>query len=240
MAAFRVENYGDSELARRFGVTRYPAIFVGDVLVATPKDFGFYGEGEGGGQGRYAPLLSAASHERFRGDLRRVIELVAGGRSDEARAVAAPAADPAGAVTLPARLAGETVDGRRFDRTSFVGKVVVVEHWATWCPPCRGSLAWLTELQRRHPDDLAVVAVAMESDPDDVKTMAAEIGPGLLWTLATDDLRRALGDPGAVPALTLFDREGRLVGDYLGAAPGLREEVEAELARLLAPRPAGP
>ena len=42
-----VENYGESELAKRFGVTRYPAIFVDDVLVATPKDFGFYGKGEG-------------------------------------------------------------------------------------------------------------------------------------------------------------------------------------------------
>jgi len=37
----RVENYGESELAKRFGVTRYPAIFVDDVLVATPNDFGF-------------------------------------------------------------------------------------------------------------------------------------------------------------------------------------------------------
>ena len=65
-ARFVVENYGESELARRFGVKRYPAIFVDDLLVATPKDFGFYGKGEGEGGGRYAPLKSAASHERLR------------------------------------------------------------------------------------------------------------------------------------------------------------------------------
>ena len=51
-----VENYGDSELAKRFGVKRYPAIFVDDVLVATPKDFGWFGTGEGKDEGRYAPL----------------------------------------------------------------------------------------------------------------------------------------------------------------------------------------
>ena len=45
-ARFVSENYGDSKLARRFGVTHYPAIFVDDVLVATPSDFGFYGKGE--------------------------------------------------------------------------------------------------------------------------------------------------------------------------------------------------
>jgi len=81
LAAYRppasIEKYGEfiaasaalkeaRELARRFGVTRYPAMFVDDVLVATPKDFGFYGKGEGGGEGRYAPLKSAASHERLR------------------------------------------------------------------------------------------------------------------------------------------------------------------------------
>ena len=61
-----VENYGDSPLAKRFGVTRYPAIFVDDVLVAKPKDFGFYGKGEGAGDGRYTPLKSAQAHQRLR------------------------------------------------------------------------------------------------------------------------------------------------------------------------------
>ncbi len=92
-ARFVVENYGESALARRFGVTRYPAIFVGDVLVATPKDFGFYGRGEGAGDGRYTPLRSAASHERFRADLSRMIELVLAGRKAEARRHAALAAN---------------------------------------------------------------------------------------------------------------------------------------------------
>jgi hypothetical protein len=60
-ARFVEENYGESELAKRFGVRRYPAIFVNDVLVATPKDFGFYGSGEGENNGRYAPIREAAS-----------------------------------------------------------------------------------------------------------------------------------------------------------------------------------
>ena len=76
-ARFVVENYGDSELARRYGVTRYPAIFVDDLLVATPYDFGFYGnDGALKSGGRYAPLQTAASHERFRADLTRMIDLI--------------------------------------------------------------------------------------------------------------------------------------------------------------------
>src|SRR6185436_20463320 len=99
-AKFVVENYGDSALAKRFGVTRYPALFVDDVLVATPNDFGFYGRGEKEGGGRYAPLKSAEAHERLRADLTRMIDLILAGKKDAARAQAAPAA-AAEIATLP-------------------------------------------------------------------------------------------------------------------------------------------
>ena len=95
-ARFVAENYGDSELAKRFGVKRYPAIFVDDVLVATPKDFGWFGKGEGKDEGRYAPLKSAASHERFRADLARMLQLVLAGETASARAQAASPVDPSG------------------------------------------------------------------------------------------------------------------------------------------------
>jgi hypothetical protein len=90
---FVSENYGESQLAKRFGVTRYPAIFVDDILVATPNDFGFYGKGEAESGGRYAPLRSAAAHEHFRSDLSAMIQLVLDDRKDAARARAAPAPD---------------------------------------------------------------------------------------------------------------------------------------------------
>jgi len=87
---FVSENYGDSALAKRFGVTRYPAIFVDDVLVATPNDFGFYCPGEKERGGRYAPLKSAEAHQRFRADLTRMIDLLLAGDKDAARAQASP------------------------------------------------------------------------------------------------------------------------------------------------------
>src|SRR5205085_6508887 len=92
-ARFVVENYGNSKLAKRFGVTRYPAIFVDDVLAATPNDFGFYGRGEGEKQARYAPLRSAQAHERFRSDLTDMIQLLLAGQKDAARAAASPPAE---------------------------------------------------------------------------------------------------------------------------------------------------
>jgi len=229
-ARFVSENYGDSELARRFGVTRYPAIFVDDVLVATPDDFGFYGKGRAEEGGRYAPLKSAATHERFRADLKRMITLVLAGRKETVRAQAAPAR-AAGIAAMPAVTFTDL--GKTWSRDDLAGRVALVELWATWCPPCRGTLAWLGELKKRHGDRLLIVAVAVQSRETDVRRLTAELKLPLVFTVGTPDLVRAFGDVSAVPTLLLFDRDGRAAATFYGAPPTLHAEAEAALALLL-------
>jgi thiol-disulfide isomerase/thioredoxin len=228
---FVVENYGESALAKRYGVTRYPAIFVDDVLVATPKDFGFYGKGEGQAGGRYAPLKSAQAHERFRADLTRMVELVLAGKKDAARAQAAPGA-PADVAQLPA-FTLEDLDGRPIAAGDLAGRAVLVEFWATWCPPCRPTLSWLGDLKKRHGEDLVVLALAVESDEADVRRIAGELDLPLRWAMATPEAARAFGDVSAVPTLLLFDRKGRAAGAFYGAPPGLHAEAEAKIAGVL-------
>jgi thiol-disulfide isomerase/thioredoxin len=230
-ARFVVENQGQSELAKRFGVTRYPAIFVDDVLVATPNDFGFYGNAKGVTGGRYAPVKSAASHERFRADLTRMIELILAGRKDTARAEAAAATEAGGIAAFPAVTITD-LDGKTLSRADLAGRPVLVDLWATWCPPCRATLNWLGELKRRHGERVAVVIIAVESPEADVRRFAGELGVPLVWTMGTPDLVRAFGDVSAVPTLLMFDAEGRAAGTFYGAPPGLHAEAEAKLAAL--------
>jgi thiol-disulfide isomerase/thioredoxin len=234
---FVAENYGESELARRFGVTRYPAIFVDDVLVATPSDFGFYGRGQKEEGGRYAPLKSAAAHARFRDDLGRMIDLLLAGRKDDARAVAAPSASVQ-VEALPA-FALTGLDGRPVSRDEMAGRVVLVEFWATWCPPCRGTLAWLGEVQKRHGEDLVVLAIAVESEEKDVRRIAAELSIPVRWAVGTAAVARAFGDVSAVPTLLLYDRQGRAAGAFYGAPPGLHEAAEKAIVAAAAAGPPG-
>jgi thiol-disulfide isomerase/thioredoxin len=228
---FVSENYGDSELAKRFGVTRYPAIFVDDILVATPNDFGFYGKGEAEGGGRYTPLKSASSHERFRADLAHMITLVLAGRKDVARAEAAPAKAPE-IDTLPA-LTFTDLEGKSWSRADLAGRAVLVEFWATWCPPCRGTLGWLGDLKKRHGDRVTVVAVAVQSEESNVRRLVTDLNLPLVWTIATPELARAFGDVSAVPTLLMFGGDGRTVSTFYGAPPTLHAEAEAALAALL-------
>ena len=230
-ARFVVENYGASELAQRFGVTRYPALFVDDVLVAKPKDFGFYGKGEGAGDGRYTPFKSAASHERFRTDLTRMIQLLIEGRKDAARAAAATPDGPELAA-MPA-FSLTDLEGKPLGRDELRGRVVLVEFWATWCPPCRGTLGWLGELKRRYGDRVAVLAVAIESEEADVRQLAKDLGAPLRFAMGTPEMARAFGDVTAVPTLFVFDGEGRTAGAYYGAPPDLHPAAEGRLKALV-------
>ena len=233
-AKFVSENYGESELAKRFGVTFYPVIFVDDVLVATPKDF-FNMDPKAAG--RYIPFQRAESHERFRADLTRMIDLILAGRKDAARAEAAPGTMQA-VPSLPA-ISLTDLDGRALSRADLAGRVVLVEMWATWCPPCRGTLGWLGELKKRYGDRLAVLALAVQSEEAAVRKVARELKLPLTWAMGTPERVGLFGDVSAVPTLFLFDRDGRSAGAFYGAPPDLHEKAEEKIAALV-PDGAGP
>ena len=76
---------------------------------------------------------------------------------------------------------------------------MLVEFWATWCPPCRGTLRWLGDVAKRHGNRIAVVAIAVESDPADVRKLTAELRLPLRWAMGTPDVARAFGDVTSVP-----------------------------------------
>jgi thiol-disulfide isomerase/thioredoxin len=232
---FVSENYGESALAKKFGVTRYPAIFVDDILVATPNDFGFFGKGEGreGGGGRYSPLKSPAAHDRFRSDLTRMVDLVLAGRKDAARSEAAPAKETV-RVALP-EIALTDLEGKPLSRADLAGRVVLVEFWATWCPPCRSTLGWLGALKKTHGDRIAVLALAVESPDAEVRSLVAKLDLPLVWAVGTPERVRLFGDVSAVPTLLLYGTDGVSAGAFYGAPPDQHARVEAAIAALLAP-----
>jgi thiol-disulfide isomerase/thioredoxin len=201
------------------------------VLVATPKDFGFYGPGEGDTNGRYAPIREAAGQTRFRADLSKVISLILAGQTSAANAMAAPA--DTGEVTSLPPMSVTDLDGKPLTNADLAGRVVLVDFWATWCPPCRGTMAWLGTVKQRYGDRVAVVTFALESDEADVRRLAAELKLPFRWVMRTPEILKAFGDVSAVPTLLVFDASGLQAGAYYGSTPKLHDEADAKIATLL-------
>lgn len=225
------ENFGASKLAERFGVQRYPAVFVDDVLIARPRDFGYFGEGEK--DGRYAPWVRNPQNQaKFQADLTRMIELVLAGRKDEVnRERAAANAGPDQIATLP-DFSLTDLSGRRLGPEQVAGRLVMVEFWATWCPPCRSTLEWLGQVKRKYGDDVAILALAVESPEEQVRALASSLSPDIQWAISDAATARAFGDVVAVPTMLLFDRSGKTVRAVYGAPPDLHEQVEGALDAL--------
>jgi thiol-disulfide isomerase/thioredoxin len=221
--SFVNETFGASKLASRFGVKGYPAVFVDDVLVASPRDFGVFGGADG--SGRYAPWRNADSQTRFKEDLARMIDLILAGHK---RSLTQKQTAPAGALReigkMPRFLLSD-LSGQPIDVENLAGKLVVVEFWATWCVPCRSTLEWLADLKRKYGDTLAVVAVAVESPEGEVKTIAHSFSPDLHWAIADAPAAQLFGDITAVPTMFVFDKSGRTAKILYGAPPDLHQQV---------------
>jgi len=125
-------------------------------------------------------------------------------------------------------LAGEQVSLERWR-----GKVIVVNFWASWCPPCRDEIPGLVRTQRKFAaNGVQIVGIAFDSAAKS-RQAATELGinyPVLIAGLETIDLTRKLGNrAGGLPYTLVLDRQGVPVTTHLGILS------EADLERILAP-----
>ena len=108
------------------------------------------------------------------------------------------------------------------------GKVLIVNFWATWCPPCRVEIPQFIKVQEKYRSrGLVFVGVAVDKK-DAVRAYADEIGinyPVLLGDLEAIELSRKAGNRfGALPFTLILDRSGKIIATELGGLTQARLE----------------
>ena len=224
---FVSENWGSSRLAERYGIKKYPVVFVNEVLVAKPEDFGGWGQPTG----KYAPWKEAANHENFKKDITRMIDLTMRNRTKAAKAIRTQTDSISEITSLP-KISTQDLQGSLVESPNLAGKVVIVEFWATWCAPCRTTLGWLNDLKQRYGDNLEVLTMAVESDEAEVRKLAQALNLKTRVVMGTEAMAAAFGTINTVPTMFVFDQKGKTAMIYYGAPEDLHLKAERLLKSL--------
>jgi peroxiredoxin len=112
-----------------------------------------------------------------------------------------------------------TIDGDRFDLADQRGRIVLLNFWATWCPPCQQELPAVRDriwARFGARDDFALISVAREEAVDTVRRFLA--GHDYAWTFATDPDRAnfARYADAHIPRNYVIGRDGTIVYQSVG------------------------
>ncbi len=132
----------------------------------------------------------------------------------------------------PADVAPFTVkdlDGKTISSADLRGKVVLVNFWATWCPPCRAEIPDLIALQEKYKANLVVIGVSEdEIPPEEVKAFATAQKMNYPVVMANPELAAIFKGVAALPTTFVIDPQGKIQQRHVGLLHADTTELETQ------------
>lgn len=123
----------------------------------------------------------------------------------------------------------QTTDGKTLSLSDLKGKGVIVNFWATWCPPCRAEIPEMIALQKEYGEQFTFIGVAINDQEDRVKAFVAQ--KGLNYPVAMDNGLSAIygkliqGGLKSIPTSFAIDKNGNIVDVIVGMADKAKFEA---------------
>ncbi len=116
-------------------------------------------------------------------------------------------------VSAPLQISGV---GRTFALSSFKGKVVVLNFWATWCPPCVAEMPHFVGISNAYPDDVVVIGISMDESAEPVGPFLKKHKITYPVGMMNAGFEETFGQLPGIPATFILDRQMRIVKRVVG------------------------
>jgi thiol-disulfide isomerase/thioredoxin len=122
------------------------------------------------------------------------------------------------------------LDGRQVSLDDFSGRPVVVNFWATWCPPCRAEVPHLIEAYQRESGEVIFIAISVDEPASTVRRFATQNDMPFIILLDDGGKVASRQKVRAIPVTLFINRDGEIVARYAGQMSPAR--IEQGLSRI--------
>jgi len=123
--------------------------------------------------------------------------------------------------------------------SDFRGKVVIIDFWATWCPPCRKGIPDLVELKKEfNNQDFEIIGISLDSftkgggTKNDVVPFIKDYGINYPIVIGDPNVAQQYGGVNSIPTSFVIDKEGYIVSYYPGLVP--KDQYIKDIKKVLA------
>lgn len=108
-------------------------------------------------------------------------------------------------------------DGKDIKLSDHKGKIVIIDFWATWCPPCKRGIPDLVEIQKRYQKDVIIIGISLDNETKpDVVPFIKQYKINYPVAYGNMEVVAAFGNIEAIPTSFIVDQSGKIVDKHVG------------------------
>ena len=115
----------------------------------------------------------------------------------------------------------KTLEGKEIKLSDYRGKIVIIDFWATWCPPCRKGIPDLISLQDEFKKEVVVIGISLDQQNTikDLKPFIENYKINYPVVLGDEKVVKDYGGISAIPTSFIIDQKGNIVDSHIGLVP---------------------
>ena len=108
-------------------------------------------------------------------------------------------------------------NGGELKLADYKGKIVIIDFWATWCPPCRRGIPDLVDIQKKYAEKVVIIGISLDTETKpDVVPFMKQFGINYPIVYGNMEVVQAYGNVQSIPTSFIVDQKGQIVDMHIG------------------------